>query len=167
MPAAAVFVFAPAFAWLWVWLSKKNLNPSTPIKLAMGLLFMGLGYAVMMGASLVYVNSGKGVLPSWLIITYVLHTFGEICLYPIGLSAVTKLSPKRIVGQMMGIWFMSLAFGNLIAGLFAGEFDAGAITANPNLMVDLFWVVVKAMMIAGLIVILLNKPLKKLMGSVH
>ena len=167
VPAAAVFVFAPAFAWLWVWLSKKNLNPSTPIKLAMGLLFMGLGYAVMMGASLVYVNSGKGVLPSWLIITYVLHTFGEICLYPIGLSAVTKLSPKRIVGQMMGIWFMSLAFGNLIAGLFAGEFDTGAITANPNLMVDLFWVVVKAMMIAGLIVILLNKPLKKLMGSVH
>ena len=167
VPAGAVFVFAPAFAWLWVWLSKKNLNPSTPIKLAMGLLFMGLGYAVMMWASQLYVNSGKGVLPSWLIITYVLHTFGEICLYPIGLSAVTKLSPKRIVGQMMGIWFMSLALGNLVAGLFAGEFDGDAIAANPPLLIDLFWVVVKIMMIAGLVVILLNKPLKKLMGSVH
>ena len=167
VPAAAVFIFAPVFAWLWVWLSKRKLNPSTPLKLAMGLLFMGLGYAVMMGASLIYVNSGKGVLPSWLIVTYLLHTFGEICLYPIGLSAVTKLSPKRIVGQMMGIWFMSLALGNLTAGLFAGEFDAGSIAANPNLLIDLFWVVVKAMLIAGLIVVLLNKPLKKLMGSVH
>ena len=128
---------------------------------------MGLGYAVMMGASLIYLNSGKGVSPNWLIITYLLHTFGEICLYPIGLSSVTKLSPKRIVGQMMGIWFMSLAFGNLIAGLFAGEFDGDAISANPQLLIDLFWVVVKVMMIAGIIVILLNKPLKKLMGDIH
>ena len=167
VPAGAVLIFAPMFAWLWVWLAKRNTNPSTPLKLSFGLIFMGLGYAVMMGASLIYLNSGKGVSPNWLIITYLLHTFGEICLYPIGLSSVTKLSPKRIVGQMMGIWFMSLAFGNLIAGLFAGEFDGDAISANPQLLVDLFWVVVKVMMIAGIIVILLNKPLKKLMGDIH
>ncbi len=167
VPAGAVIIFAPIFAWLWVWLAKRNLNPSTPLKLSMGLIFMGLGYATMMGAALIYVKSGKGVMPSWLIATYLLHTFGEICLYPIGLSSVTKLSPKRIVGQMMGIWFMSVALGNLMAGLFAGEFDAVAIAANPQLLVDLFWVVVKVTLVAGIIVILLNKPLKKLMGDIH
>jgi proton-dependent oligopeptide transporter, POT family len=96
-----------------------------------------------------------------------LHTFGEICLYPVGLSAVTKLSPKRLVGQMMGVWFMSLALGNLIAGMFAGEFDENAIAVNPHLMVDLFWMVVKVMGVTGLIVILFNKQLKKLMGDVN
>jgi len=167
VPAGAVLIFAPMFAWLWVWLSNKNMGISTPLKLSFGLIFMGLGYAVMMGASRIYLGSGTGVSPGWLITTYVLHTFGEICLYPIGLSSVTKLSPKRIVGQMMGIWFMSLALGNLFAGLFAGEFDREAIAANPQLLVDLFWVVVKAMLIAGAVVILLNKPLKKLMGNIR
>lgn len=166
VPAGAVLIFAPMFAWLWVWLSNKNIGVSTPIKLSLGLIFMGLGYAVMMGASEIYLGSGSGVSPGWLITTYVLHTFGEICLYPIGLSSVTKLSPRRIVGQMMGIWFMSLALGNLFAGLFAGEFNKEAIAANPQMLVDLFWVVVKAMWIAAAVVIILNKPLKKLMGNI-
>ncbi|MBK5278556.1 MAG: peptide MFS transporter [Bacteroidia bacterium] len=166
VPAGAVIVFVPLFAWLWVWLSKRNLNPSTPTKLSLGLIFMGLGYAVMMGGSMIVV-AGSKALPGWLILTYIFHTFGEICLYPIGLSAVSKLSPKRLVGQLMGIWFMSLALGNLIAGLFSGEFDDEAITANPNLLVDLFQGVVIVMLVSGVIVLLFNKRLKKLMGNIR
>ncbi|MBL7871141.1 MAG: peptide MFS transporter [Cyclobacteriaceae bacterium] len=166
VPAASVVIFVPLFAWLWVWLSKRNLNPSTPKKLSLGLIFMGLGYAVMMGGSMIIV-SGSKALPTWLIFTYIFHTFGEICLYPIGLSAVSKLSPKRLVGQMMGVWFMSLALGNLVAGLFSGEFDETSITTNPQLLVDLFQGVVSVMIVSGIIIWLFNKPLKKLMGDIH
>lgn len=165
VPPFAVFIFAPIFAYGWVWLAKRNLNPSTPVKLAAGLLFMGAGYLVMMWASTIVIGGSKA-LPTWLVATYVLHTFGEICLYPVGLSAVTKLSPKRLVGQMMGIWFMSLALGNLVAGLFAGEFDANAVAANPQLLVDLFWVVVKVMGVAGLIVLVISKPIRKWMADI-
>jgi POT family proton-dependent oligopeptide transporter len=166
VPPICVVIFAPIFAWLWIWLSKRKMNPGTPVKLAFGLLFMGLGYLVMMGASSIVIGGGKA-LPTWLIATYVFHTFGEICLYPVGLSAVTKLSPKRLVGQMMGIWFMSLALGNLIAGVFSGEFEADAITANPQLLVDLFWIVVKAMFVAGIIVLIISKPIRKWMGDIR
>jgi POT family proton-dependent oligopeptide transporter len=93
VPPVAVLVFSLVFAWLWVWLDKRKLNPSTPVKLSLGLLFMGLGYAAMMGASLIVIG-GEKPLPTWLVLTYVLHTFGEICLYPVGLSAVSKLAPK-------------------------------------------------------------------------
>jgi len=128
--AGAVIFFVPVFAWLWVWLAKRNLNPSTPVKLALGLMFMGFGFVVMMGGSMVIV-AGSKALPTWLVATYVFNTFGEICLYPIGLSAVSVLAPKKLLGQMMGVWFMSLALGNLSAGMFGGEFDDAAITANP------------------------------------
>jgi POT family proton-dependent oligopeptide transporter len=165
VPAGAVILFVPLFAWLWIWLAKRNLNPSTPVKLSLGLIFMGLGYAVMMGGSMIIV-AGSKALPTWLIFTYIFHTFGEICLYPIGLSAVSKLSPKRLVGQLMGIWFMSLALGNLIAGLFSGEFDDTSIMANPQLLVDLFQGVVIAMLVSGVIVLLFRKRLRKLMGDV-
>jgi POT family proton-dependent oligopeptide transporter len=166
VPPVSVIILAPVFAWLWVWLSKRNLNPSTPMKLSFGLISMGLGYVIMMGASLIVV-SGNKALPTWLIATYVLQEVGEICLYPVGLSAVTKLSPQRLVGQMMGIWFMSLAFGNLIAGLFAGEFDVHAIIANPQVLVGLFWLVAKFMLVAGVLVLILNKPIRKLMGEIR
>jgi proton-dependent oligopeptide transporter, POT family len=165
VPPVAVIVFSPVFAFLWIWLSKRKLNPATPIKLSLGLIFMSLGYIVMMRASQIVVNGSKA-MPTWLILTYVLHTFGEICLYPVGLSAVTKLAPKRIVGQMMGIWFMSLAFGNLIAGIFAGEFDAQKIAIDPHIMVDLFMQVAIAMLIGGAAVFLLYKPVRRLMGGV-
>jgi POT family proton-dependent oligopeptide transporter len=166
VPSIEIFMLVPFFAWLWIWLSKKNLNPSTPVKLALGLIFMGLGFAVMMGASEIVV-AGSKASPSWLIVTYLLHTFGEICLYPVGLSAVTKLSPSRLVGQMMGIWFMSLAFGNLSAGLFAGNFDDQSIARDPQLLIDLFWKVVKVMIISGIVIVAFAKPIRKLMGEIR
>jgi POT family proton-dependent oligopeptide transporter len=166
VPPVAVLVFSVMFAWLWVWLDRRNLNPSTPVKMSLGLLFMGLGYAVMMGASLV-VMGGEKPLPTWLVLTYVLHTFGEICLYPVGLSAVTKLAPKKLAGQLMGVFFIALAYGNLIAGLFAGEFDEKAIETDPSLLLDLFGVVMKVMLISGIIVLIFSKPIRKLMGNIR
>ncbi len=166
VPPVCVMIFSPLFTLLWVWLSKRNMNPSTPVKLSLGLFFMGAGYLVMIGASYIVIK-GQQALPGWLVATYALHTFGEICLYPVGLSAVTKLSPRRLVGQMMGIWFMSLALGNLVAGLYAGEFDATEVAANPQLLVDLFWVVVKLMAVSGLIVLVISNPLRKWMGDIR
>ena len=166
VPPAFVIGFSIFFAWLWVWLDKRKMNPSTPVKLSFGLIFMGLGYAVMMGASLI-VMGGDKPLPTYLVITYLLHTFGEICLYPVGLSAVTKLAPKKLVGQLMGVFFIALAYGNLIAGIFAGEFDEQAIAADPSLLLDLFGVVTKVMLISGIIVLIFSKPIRKLMGNIR
>ena len=166
VPPVAVLIFSMVFAWLWVWLDKRNLNPSTPVKMSLGLIFMGLGYAIMRGASLIVIG-GEKPLPTWLVLTYVLHTFGEICLYPVGLSAVTKLAPKRLAGQLMGIFFIALAYGNLIAGLFGGNFDKQAINANPSLLLDLFGAVMKVMLISGIIVLIFSKPIRKLMGNIR
>jgi POT family proton-dependent oligopeptide transporter len=165
-PPIFVLIFVPVFAWLWIWLAKRNLNPSTPVKTSLGLIFMGIGYLVMMGASMIVIGGGKP-LPTWLIFTYMFHTFGEICLYPIGLSAVTKLSPQRLVGQMMGVFFMALALGNLVAGLFAGQFDNESITANPSLLLELFGLVVKITLISGIVVLIFSKPIRKLMGDIR
>lgn len=166
LPAIYVILFVPVVTGLWMWLSKRKLNPITPVKLSLGLIFMGLGYVAMMGASFVVI-SGDRPLPTWLFLTYMLHTFGEICLYPIGLSGITKLSPKRFVGRMMGVFFMALALGNLIAGLFAGDIDEKAVAANPQLLVDLFQFIAILMMVSAVVVLLIMKPLRKLMGDIR
>jgi proton-dependent oligopeptide transporter, POT family len=161
-PAIFVVIFVPIFASIWVRAAKKNINISTPVKVSLGLVFMALGYVVMIGASKIVIGGDKP-LPTGLIFTYMLHTFGEICLYPIGLSAVTRLSPQRLVGQMMGVFFMALALGNLVAGLFAGEFDDDAIKSNPNVLIDLFGFVAMITGVGGVIVLIISKPLLKLM----
>ena len=162
----SIIIFSPVFAWLWIALANRKTNPSTPIKFSLALFLQAIGYLVMVAASYV-VLSGHKALPSWLIFTFLLQTFGELCLSPVGLSSVTKLAPEKLVGQMMGIWFMSIAFGNLIAGRFAGEFDQNAIQSNPQLLPDLFLFIVKITAVSGLIMLLLNKPVKKLMGEVR
>lgn len=138
--ANAIFIilFAPIFAAIWVWLGKHNLNPSAPAKFAFGLIFMGLGFAVMVGAAS-FVLQGQKVLPTWLALTYLLHTFGELCLSPVGLSSMTKLAPARFVGQVMGVWFLATAIGNNLAGQFSGEIDANNLATMPELYTRLFW----------------------------
>lgn len=116
-----IIILAPFFGALWIQLGKKNMDPSIPLKFAFGLIFLGLGFLVMVGAAKLAIDSKVGA--QWLILTYLLHTTGELCLSPVGLSTITKLAPKRIVGQMMGIWFLATSLGNLIAGLAAGRFD--------------------------------------------
>lgn len=161
VPAVSVLIFAPFFAWLWVWLSRRNLNPPTPVKLSFGLLFVAVSYLLMSAAALIIVG-GEKALPTWLMVTYLLQTFGEICLYPVGLSAVKKLSPKRFSAQLMGVWFMSLALGNLMAGLIAGEMNAELISLDPQIMVNLFVTIACVIFVAGLLILAINKKLMRL-----
>ncbi|MCH7636937.1 MAG: peptide MFS transporter [Proteobacteria bacterium] len=159
--ALFIIMFAPVFAWLWVALAKRNLNPSSPAKFGFGLVLLGIGFLVMVGASAI-VADGDKAMPTWLIMTYLLHTFGELALSPVGLSVTTKLAPRRYVGQMMGMWFLASALGNLIAGQIAGEFDANNVAAFPGQYMD----IVLTAGGAGLIMLLFSKPIKKLMHGV-
>jgi proton-dependent oligopeptide transporter, POT family len=122
-----IIALAPVFALIWQWLNARGKNPNMGIKFAWGLALMGVGFLVMMLAAGQTAGGTVKVLPTWLIATYFFHTLGELCLSPVGLSSVTKLAPRRLGGQMMGIWFMAAAFGNLIAGLLGGE-----IAENPT-----------------------------------
>ena len=159
--ALFIIMFAPVFAWLWVALAKRNLNPSSPAKFGFGLVLLGVGFLVMVGASAIVVDGDKA-MPTWLIMTYLLHTFGELAMSPVGLSVTTKLAPRRYVGQMMGMWFLASALGNLIAGQIAGEFDANNVAAFPGQYMD----IVLTAGGAGLIMLLFSKPIKKLMHGV-
>ena len=160
--SAFIILFAPFFAWAWIALAKRNLNPSAPAKFALGVMLMGSGFLVMAAAASI-VASGQKVLPYWLILTYLLHTFGELCLSPVGLSYYTKLTPKRFVGQMMGMWFLAMSLGNLVAGLIAGEFDANNVAAMPGQYMHIVYFSVGL----GAILLVLSRPVKKLMGNVQ
>jgi POT family proton-dependent oligopeptide transporter len=102
------------------------------------------------------------VLPTWLIMTYLLHTMGELALSPVGLSSMTKLAPRRFSGQMMGMWFMCTGLGNIIAGLVAGEFHADAVGEMPALYTQIVLTTVGS----GIVLLLLVKPLRRLSGGV-
>ena len=156
-----VITLAPVVAAIWVRLARRNLDPSIPAKFGIGLLLLAMGFLVMVGAS-IFVARGDKVMPTWLTMTYLIHTFGELCLSPVGLSSVTKLAPRRLVGQMMGIWFLASSMGNLIAGLVAGEFRADSLSAWPGMYLQ----IVLMPAIAGLLLLAFAKPIKKLMGGV-
>jgi len=159
--SAYIIIFAPFFAWLWIALAKRNLNPSAPAKFALGVMLMGSGF-LLMAAAAALVAAGSKVSPNWLILTYLLHTFGELCLSPVGLSYYTKLTPKRFVGQMMGMWFLAMSLGNLVAGLIAGEFDANNVAAMPGQYMHIVYFSVGL----GSVLLVLSRPVKKLMGDV-
>ncbi len=156
-----IIIFAPVFAALWVNLGRRNLDPSSPAKFGLGLILMGTGFLVMYVAA-DYVVQGEQVLPTWLILTYLLHTFGELCLSPVGLSSMTKLAPARFVGQVMGVWFLATAVGNNLAGQFAGEIDPNNLPAMPGEFFDLFWWGA----IAGAVMLVLTPFIKRLMVGV-
>jgi POT family proton-dependent oligopeptide transporter len=157
-----IVLCAPFFAWMWIALARRDLNPSAPAKFALGLILMGSGFLVMAAAAAIVAHGSK-VLPYWLLMTYLLHTFGELCLSPVGLSYYTKLAPKRFVGQMMGMWFLAMSLGNLVAGLLAGEFDASNIPAMPGQYMHIVYITVGA----GVILLAISRPVKKLMGNVE
>ena len=157
-----IIALAPVYGWIWISLARRNLNPSIPLKFALGLILLGAGFFVMVIASKI-VLGGVSAASGWLIMTYLLHTMGELCLSPVGLSSVTKLSPQRFVGQMMGIWFLATALGNLFAGLVAGQFDDQAVAQMP----DLFMNVVYYTVIPGVILLVVAMPIHKLTGGIR
>ena len=126
--ALFIFTLAPFFAMLWIALAKRNIEPSTPLKFAIGIIFVGLGFLVLVAG----MESSDGVQTAviWIILIYLLHTLGELCLSPVGLSSVTKLSPQRIVGVMMGMWFFASAAGNYVAGLIARATSSNSMSAT-------------------------------------
>ena len=158
-----VVLFAPAFAYVWVALGTKNLDPSAPAKFGLGLVLLGGGFLVMMLASKLVLSSGGKVAPTWLLMTYLLHTFGELCLSPVGLSNVTKLAPPRYVGQMMGTWFLGAALGNLMAGLIGGHVGSGGATEMPSQFLTMAFIGGGA----GLAMLAASPVIKKMMGGVR
>ena len=154
--AMFIVIFAPIVGFMWVRMGSRE--PSIPTKFAWGLMLLGSGFLVLAWASLYTKTGGPGVSPMWLVTTYFLHTIGELCLSPVGLSSVTKLSPKHLVGQMMGVWFMGTALGNLIAGLLGGAFDTLPLP-------ELFGNVALISGVGGLLFLIFTRPIQKLIGK--
>jgi len=136
LPALFVICLAPVMAAVWLKLARRGVEPAAPAKFAAALIFLGCGFLVMAAAAS-RIKGGEKAWPTWLITTYLLHSIGELCLSPVGLSAVTKLAPRRLVGQMMGIWFVATALGNLLAGILAGRVAAGTAAGMPKQFLQL------------------------------
>ncbi len=151
-----IILLAPVMGALWLWLDRRS--PSIPAKFGAGLLLLGVGFLVLAWGS-TFLGEGK-VGMQWLVVTYFFHTVGELCLSPVGLSSMTKLAPDRLVGQMMGTWFMGSALGNLIAGLVAGYIEDMPLPS-------LFGTVASIVMIAGVLFLLFTPVVKKMIGNLE
>jgi len=158
VPPIFVILLAPVFAWLWIRLGSRE--PSVPAKFAIGVLFMGLAFLILVPAGATAQSAaGVRVSPWWLIAAYGVSELGELCVSPVGLSVVTKLAPARILGLMMGVWFLSNAAGNKLAGWAASFFST-----TP--LVTLFGVVAGVLVVASLVMFVLVNPIRRLMGGV-
>lgn len=154
-----IIVLAPVVGGLWVWLAKRNANPSIPVKFALGLFGLAAGFFVLAwGAA--NASATNLVSPAWLVVAYFFHTVGELCLSPVGLSSMTKLAPEGRMGQMMGIWFIASALGNLMAGLTAGQLE----TLPPA---DLFRNVAIIVGVAGLVALLVAPVVRRVAGRIE
>ena len=152
-----IITFAPVFAWLWIRLGRRE--PSSPAKFGVGLVLVGTGFALLVVAANLSANGVK-VAPYWLVVTYLLHTFGELSLSPVGLSATTKLAPARVAGLMMGLWFLGISVGNFIGGRLASLYGSMPLPT-------LFGAVGAVGIGAGLVMFLLTPSLRRLMGEVN
>ena len=153
-----VIFLAPIFSWLWIRL--KDNQPSSPVKFTLGLLFIGCAYVLMIPAAM-FTAAGK-VSPLWLVGLYFLEVCGEMCLSPVGLSTVTKLSPVKLVGIMMGVWFLAASFGSKLAGYLSGFYVAN----NSTQLAKLYGAIAAGLLISAAMLALLTPSIKKLMGRV-
>jgi len=153
-----VITFSPIFA--WIWLSLASREPSSPAKFTMGLAFLALSFLLIVPAAHLYENHHMLVSPMWLIGLYFLQMCGELCLSPVGLSMVTKLSPGRLVGLMMGVWFFATAMGNYVAGWVAGFLQDRPFS-------DVFFAAFASVAVATVILAILIKPIRGMMRGVH
>jgi POT family proton-dependent oligopeptide transporter len=151
-----IVAVAPLLAWLWLRLGTRQ--PSSPAKFALGLIFVGTGYVVLMFGAMLSAGGAK-VTPMFLLVTYLMHTIGELCLSPVGLSAITKLAPVRIGSLMMGVWFVSISVGNYLGGRLASVYGTLPVPV-------LFGLVAGFSILAGLCLFVIAKPVTRLMGGV-
>ncbi len=163
----AVIALAPVFAWLWSRLEARGRAPSTPVRFSLGLLLLSSGFVVLvLGAHLS--DSGIRVSPLWLVGTYLLHTCGELCLSPVGLSMVTKLAPARLASVMMGAWFFSMFISDLVAGLLAGtieKVERGQLFHVLGGQADFFLMFVVSTFVAGAVLLALAPTVKRRMAG--
>jgi len=162
----SIIVFAPLVTLVWAALDRRRMEPSIPRKFGFGLIFNGLGFLMLMFA-LSKLLGANGLIPLWpLVACYVLQTWGELCLSPIGLSMVTKLAPPRLVGFAMGGWFLSLAVGGNLSGLFASRVaGSGGMTVASALsgFTFGFWLLLGA----GVLLLLISPLVNRLMHGVR
>lgn len=169
-----IVVLGPLMAAMWVWMAKKKIEPSTPVKFSFGLVFVGAGFLLLSWAAATQAGVDFRVPLMFLFLTYLLHTIGELCLSPVGLSMITKLSVDRVVGMMMGVWFLSSSVAHIVAGQIAKatatDTVAGVVT-NPALALQTYgsifgtigWVGVGV----GVLLLVLSPVLKKGMAGIH
>jgi POT family proton-dependent oligopeptide transporter len=157
-----VIGLAPVVAMLWNSLAKRKAEPLMITKFAWGLFALALGFVVAAFAAQRALATGP-VLPTWLVSIYLLHTLGELFLSPIGLSAVSKLAPERLAGQTMGIWFLGSSLGNILAGLLAGEVTGDAAAQMPQVFMQVVYLAAAT----GVLLLLLSRPLNRLMKGVQ
>ena len=155
-----IFTLAPLFAMLWTWLGRRGLEPSTPVKFGLGIAQAGLGFGALAYGTQFPDQAGL-VSAWWLILAYLLHTTGELCLSPVGLSAVTKLSVPGVVGVMMGAWFLASAYSSYVAALL------GTMITEADGFVVLFDQLLWAGMAAGIVMLIATPLLKRLMHGTH
>jgi POT family proton-dependent oligopeptide transporter len=162
--ANSVFVIAlaPVFAWVWIALGRRGKDPSSVAKFAWGLFFAGVGFVVMWEAANIIINNGGNirVSPWWLIWSYFFQSVGELSLSPVGLSSMTKLAPTKFKGQMMGVWFMASAIGNLIAGLVGGKVDPEKLNEMPALFRQTSFSLFIAAVVCGLLVFAVRRMMQ-------
>ena len=154
--ALFIIVFAPMFAWLWMNLGRRE--PASPMKFSFGLIGAGLGFLILMPAATASAN-GAQVSPMWLTATYLIHTWAELCLSPVGLSSMTKLAPVRIAGLMMGVWYLGSSVGNYIAGQMAGFYEEMPLS-------DLFGAVSILPIAAGILLLILSRKFAAMMHGI-
>lgn len=155
-----IITLAPVFAGLWVRLARRKLDPSLPAKFVWGLVLLAMGFLVASAAAHI-AASGHKAFPTWLVTTYLFHTMGELCLSPVGLSAVSKLSPARYVGQMIGLWYLGTSLGNLLAGLAAGSVSTDDAASISALYLRIVWTVAGAAVVLLLLVPYLRSLMKE------
>jgi POT family proton-dependent oligopeptide transporter len=170
-----IITLAPVFTWLWAKLKKLKMDPYTPFKFAWGLVQLALGFAALvLGAK--FFASTTGMVPLiFLILAYLLHTTGELCLSPVGLSMVTKLSPARIVGFVMGAWFLSISFAHHVAAFIAKLTAAPEVSdggpASPLVTLpiysDVYWQGTLLILGAAALLFVISIPIKRMMHGIH
>ena len=172
--AAFIVTLAPVFAILWIKLANRGWEPNTPIKFAIGLVLVGVGFLVLVGGIGGTAGTELKIALIWVILLYLIHTMGELCLSPVGLSMITKLSVPKLVGMMMGGWFLATGYSNYLAGLIAAQAGAETIggeltdvvAAKANYM-DVYSSVGWMAIACGVVVFLISPVLKKGMHGVH
>jgi POT family proton-dependent oligopeptide transporter len=156
-----IVIFAPVFSKIWA----SSLNPSGPVKFAIGLILLGLGFAFLSygAAGIPLGASTASVSIAWLIMAYLFHTLGELCISPVGLSYVSKLAPKRLVGLMFGFWFVCSAIANFLGGITGSYIDS----ISESYGLSVFFLIFTAIPVfAGLLMLILNKTLIRKMHGI-